>query len=223
MAPCSHVWHYKCIRPILNDHKNFPHFLCPNCRAVTDLEADLDDRLDEWWEDAQDAVKPKIDEPMNEIILEHGIQAETVTEQRDTEMNGVSQDLSLVASQSLSTQEGDNISPSMTTATDPSDNVTPSSNLLDRRNAAVTEQGGIRMPSEHIQYLRPITPPQPQMEDGNLDRPKLHTPTMDMLVSEGPMTPTNTAGPFVFDGGAGRASARRSLSDEASLHSMTHV
>ena len=49
VAPCSHVWHYKCIRPILNG-PTYPNFLCPNCRAVTDLEADVDDPVDfdEW-------------------------------------------------------------------------------------------------------------------------------------------------------------------------------
>jgi len=46
VAPCSHVWHYKCIRPILNDHRTWPQFLCPNCRAVADLEADVDDPYD---------------------------------------------------------------------------------------------------------------------------------------------------------------------------------
>lgn len=40
VAPCSHVWHYKCIRPIIV--KSYPQFLCPNCRAVCDLEADVD-------------------------------------------------------------------------------------------------------------------------------------------------------------------------------------
>ncbi|KZF26618.1 SMAD/FHA domain-containing protein, partial [Xylona heveae TC161] len=40
VAPCSHVWHYKCIRPILSG-SNWPQFLCPNCRAVADLEADV--------------------------------------------------------------------------------------------------------------------------------------------------------------------------------------
>ncbi|KAK9477573.1 hypothetical protein V1514DRAFT_333663 [Lipomyces japonicus] len=40
VAPCSHVWHYKCVRPIII--RNYPQFLCPNCRAVCDLEADVE-------------------------------------------------------------------------------------------------------------------------------------------------------------------------------------
>ncbi len=39
-APCSHTWHYKCIRPLIV--KAYPHFSCPNCRAVFDLEMDVE-------------------------------------------------------------------------------------------------------------------------------------------------------------------------------------
>ncbi|OAQ33416.1 hypothetical protein K457DRAFT_51527, partial [Linnemannia elongata AG-77] len=37
VAPCSHVYHYKCIRPMLMSHH--PGFLCPLCRTFADLEA----------------------------------------------------------------------------------------------------------------------------------------------------------------------------------------
>jgi hypothetical protein len=42
VAPCSHTWHYKCIRIIING-PHWPHFICPNCRSVADLEAELDE------------------------------------------------------------------------------------------------------------------------------------------------------------------------------------
>ncbi|KAH3660315.1 hypothetical protein OGAPHI_006901 [Ogataea philodendri] len=41
VSSCSHSWHYKCIRPIVV--KTYPQFLCPNCKAVCDMEADFDD------------------------------------------------------------------------------------------------------------------------------------------------------------------------------------
>lgn len=44
ISPCSHCWHYKCIRPIVI--KSYPQFLCPNCRETCDLEADLDEDSD---------------------------------------------------------------------------------------------------------------------------------------------------------------------------------
>ncbi|KAK5167634.1 uncharacterized protein LTR77_007333 [Saxophila tyrrhenica] len=41
VAPCTHVWHFKCIGSLLFG-PNYPHFTCPNCRAVADLQADPD-------------------------------------------------------------------------------------------------------------------------------------------------------------------------------------
>ncbi|PWN38030.1 uncharacterized protein FA14DRAFT_116601, partial [Meira miltonrushii] len=40
IAPCSHVFHYKCIRPLLNMHH--PGFSCPLCRTFADLEEDVE-------------------------------------------------------------------------------------------------------------------------------------------------------------------------------------
>ncbi|KZT54838.1 SMAD/FHA domain-containing protein, partial [Calocera cornea HHB12733] len=41
IAPCSHVFHYKCIRPLVE--KRYPGFMCPMCRCYADLDADVDD------------------------------------------------------------------------------------------------------------------------------------------------------------------------------------
>ncbi|KAF3294920.1 hypothetical protein TWF132_002834 [Orbilia oligospora] len=54
VAPCSHVWHYKCIRPIIET--TYPILSCPNCREIADLEADIEEPTDENWEDL-DKVK----------------------------------------------------------------------------------------------------------------------------------------------------------------------
>ncbi|KAI9232166.1 MAG: SMAD/FHA domain-containing protein [Podila humilis] len=47
VAPCSHVYHYKCIRPLLV--ANHPGFLCPLCRTFADLEdsVEIDDPIEE--------------------------------------------------------------------------------------------------------------------------------------------------------------------------------
>ncbi|KAK9459667.1 uncharacterized protein V1516DRAFT_680502 [Lipomyces oligophaga] len=59
VAPCSHVWHYKCIRPIII--RDYPQFLCPNCRAVCDLEADVDTPdLTAALESLSTASKPEV-------------------------------------------------------------------------------------------------------------------------------------------------------------------
>jgi hypothetical protein len=70
VAPCSHVWHYKCIRPILNGH-TWPNFLCPNCRAVADLEADVDDvpaDVGVWVDEDERGVEEAIAASRNESM-----------------------------------------------------------------------------------------------------------------------------------------------------------
>lgn len=47
VAPCSHVYHYKCIRPMLIQHH--PGFHCPLCRTYADLDdtVEIDDPIEE--------------------------------------------------------------------------------------------------------------------------------------------------------------------------------
>ncbi|BGP24331.1 membrane protein [Rhodotorula toruloides] len=45
IAPCSHVTHFKCIRPLIE--QNYPGFCCPLCRTYADLEADVEIDLPE--------------------------------------------------------------------------------------------------------------------------------------------------------------------------------
>ena len=40
IAPCSHAFHYKCIRPLLETHHSA--FSCPLCRTFADLEEDVE-------------------------------------------------------------------------------------------------------------------------------------------------------------------------------------
>ncbi|GAA98404.1 uncharacterized protein L969DRAFT_47718 [Mixia osmundae IAM 14324] len=40
IAPCSHCFHFKCIRPLLVQHH--PAFSCPICRTFADLDADVE-------------------------------------------------------------------------------------------------------------------------------------------------------------------------------------
>lgn len=58
VAPCSHTWHYKCVRSLL-DSPQYPSFICPNCRAAVDLEADVEDPPEEWEHmDTEEALEP---------------------------------------------------------------------------------------------------------------------------------------------------------------------
>jgi len=60
LAPCSHIFHYKCIRPILFSHHS--GFLCPLCRSFADLEAPIDNSVD--WEQvlAEEEAEIKLQE-----------------------------------------------------------------------------------------------------------------------------------------------------------------
>ncbi|ORY76039.1 SMAD/FHA domain-containing protein, partial [Protomyces lactucae-debilis] len=40
VAPCSHAYHFKCIRPLIL--QNYPNFLCCVCRKYADLEANVE-------------------------------------------------------------------------------------------------------------------------------------------------------------------------------------
>lgn len=47
IAPCSHAFHYKCIRPLLEAHNSA--FSCPLCRTFADLDEDVE-------------IEPEVDE-----------------------------------------------------------------------------------------------------------------------------------------------------------------
>lgn len=216
VAPCSHVWHYKCIRPILNDHKSWPQFLCPNCRAVTDLEADIEDPEDANWEDANGTESsPEMGaiDDTNDIIPE---QEEMVT-------SGEEDGLSHTTSRLLSIRDDSHLTPSVTASSDPTNGANTALGLLTRRGARrilppfshAGDRSASKSTSGAVQFLRPITPTQPLLEIDDFNESALRTPTTEMLIHDGPMTPTNNAGPFVFDGSAGRR-ANNGLSERAS-------
>lgn len=52
-SPCSHSYHYKCIRRVIL--RTYPQFSCPTCRALSDLEANEEsDSSDEEDEDTKE-------------------------------------------------------------------------------------------------------------------------------------------------------------------------
>ncbi|CEP14696.1 hypothetical protein [Parasitella parasitica] len=46
VSPCSHTYHFKCIRPLL---QSYPGFQCPLCRTYSDLEASVATEEDEVY------------------------------------------------------------------------------------------------------------------------------------------------------------------------------
>ncbi|KAL8694464.1 MAG: hypothetical protein Q9218_000876 [Villophora microphyllina] len=224
VAPCSHVWHYKCIRQLLNDHRTYPGFLCPNCRAMADLEADVDgeDAMDDWVdEDGSHASVAGADDA--EVPSPNGPQ-----EAAQQALNNEDESLADITSRQLSVRNGIDPPPdsaeytgvdapppsraALSPTTDHGNNSTTSPTLLNRRNGrhvtpprhvplpSMTEEQLASMPLSRDAFLRPM-----QTFLGNAEfLGDAITPSSEL----GPMTPTNNAGPFVFDGSAGRDSIR---------------
>ncbi|CAO3567321.1 unnamed protein product [Mortierella alpina] len=76
VAPCSHVYHYKCIRPMLIS--NHPGFLCPLCRTFADLDdtVEIDDPIDE-----------EIVAEGSAVVVEHGSNQGSVEQLTDPEQH----------------------------------------------------------------------------------------------------------------------------------------
>lgn len=69
VSPCSHTYHYKCIRPLLS---SYPGFQCPICRTYSDLEASV--ATEEEEEQLLTSNKPT-----DEIIVDEPLDIEPTT------------------------------------------------------------------------------------------------------------------------------------------------
>jgi len=184
VAPCSHVWHYKCIRPILNG-PTWPNFLCPNCRAVADLEEDVEDMGEfEDWEGDDEVVNGAT---APDAIAEQGDRHVT-PRASVAPINGADSDSGGVDLTDLH-QQITNIENQSVLAT-PDRQLTPPT-------SSVTQPVPINVNGANdYMGLSPLHPP------------NANGLTPDR-VQDGPMTPRNDAGPFVLDGSAGRAAGSR--------------
>jgi E3 ubiquitin-protein ligase DMA1/2 len=184
------VWHYKCIRPILNGH-TWPNFLCPNCRAVADLEADVEEAEEDWEEDSieealaasrhdsesgaggssseePDGVRtPRAMEPLSDLPNGHA-----VVSSADNHEGVLGNSLTPIST--LDDEE--------TQVVPIAHSVPPSTTTSAPRAIPIRSTPG---PAGTTSYELTVGPP------GH----------------EGPMTPRNDAGPFVLDGGAGTTTA----------------
>ena len=62
IAPCSHTFHYKCIRPLIESHH--PAFSCPLCRTFADLDEDVEVEIE--YEEAE------LEEVEEDVAVEEG-------------------------------------------------------------------------------------------------------------------------------------------------------
>ncbi|KAF2705949.1 FHA domain-containing protein [Pleomassaria siparia CBS 279.74] len=200
VAPCSHVWHYKCIRPILNG-PTWPNFLCPNCRAVADLEADVEDpgEFEEWDDDAAQ---------VEEESKQNG-------EEKSADRHVTPRSSTMPLINHAATADD-----SATDFMQFSDLEAAISNITIGESLNGIASQPVPNPSTPQRFM-PAAPTSPVTQSvainitGISERsglsplyPAVANALSPNGVAEGPMTPRNDAGPFVLDGSAGRASGR---------------
>ncbi|QSZ35057.1 hypothetical protein DSL72_007921 [Monilinia vaccinii-corymbosi] len=249
VAPCSHTWHYKCIRVVING-PTWPHFICPNCRTVADLEAELDEPDVDWEElAASDDEVEAVSEPAAATTATTAIphNTESVAEEA-----AIPQAANLTAapnppepetSEPLDTHHlEDDLDTSDESSTDPhaheaglediaflhvedspasSTSATPTprvNNYATRRvnNYATVPPVDI-IPRKPVPTVSTRSSSRVQHTPGSPSPNGIHPALIDPLTGEGPRTPRNDVGPFVFDGSAGRTHGVRLVSGSDNL------
>ncbi|KAK2741297.1 hypothetical protein FQN55_008394 [Onygenales sp. PD_40] len=202
MAACAHVWHYKCIRRLIHSPE-YPIFQCPNCRAYTDLSAEVDDSNDPF-EDAAAAEPPNSrDQPVQDTVFPNNLTPPglpTSTEERlsPSSANRPSDDDRLAAAtRNMSIEANGN------------SNSNSRPRTADRSNAQVNGTDGasecsrspnIDIPnnwSPHNQSLRAQAARRQPLQQGE-------AAGGNEMFEDTPLTPRNDFGPLAFDGRAGR-------------------
>lgn len=185
----------------------YPHFVCPNCRTVADLEAELDDPFanGNWGEapadDSEDVgaenehpVEPATStsaerqnnvEPTREALQQDQSEIEPTS---DSDSHPVGADGRYVAGRH--TPSSDSESPPAET----SNSTVSAVDIVPRRSTSEVAPSAVPLPS----ISSAVDGSLPQ----DLSPPRF--PTIADGVPDGPMTPRNDLGPFIFDGGAGR-------------------
>ena len=176
-------------------NSQYPQFQCPNCRAYTDLEADVDIDMEEW------AEEESADQD-NDLEID---QTDRPGSHTNPEMVPNDADQSPPATNGDALDEDTHIADA---APEPQRNPSTSSLLSRRQDRATSENNlsprGIPMPTR---------PTETEMHNHLAQqRTQTESPNAEQIIAgEGPLTPRNNAGPFVFDGSGSRTGNRRHL------------
>lgn len=200
MAACAHVWHYKCVSRLIHT-PDYPMFQCPNCRAYTDLSAEVDDSNDFEEEVHQDSGP----EPELEPVEEHGtFQEESAVSSQPGDGgddNHLTNGTHSIAVQDFSREA------------DLAFNVQGLS-LHDGNGSAGETEGGNRSISS-LSMDHGQASGDDMVRSANIDIPRprrlgssmTHVPTTQQhrmeMGEDNPLTPRNDSGPLAFDGRAG--------------------
>lgn len=199
VAPCSHTWHYKCIRSLLTS-ASYPIFICPNCRAAADLEAEVEDP--EEWE--------QLDSDEGAIAAQEGALLQPPSADPNNTPSAPRRSREsvrsarLLAAQQQQSQPAE--VPDVTMLLDPSPPPEREDSPAQFDGAATLANPGVL--SHTMSTPMPIpSAAQRILPDGRRET-RTPSPTGAPVTNgpEGPITPRNDAGPWVFDGSGVRLS-----------------
>ncbi|KAL4901662.1 hypothetical protein BDW74DRAFT_72022 [Aspergillus multicolor] len=188
MAACAHVWHYKCVSRLIHT-PDYPMFQCPNCRAYTDLSAEVDDSNDYEAESAKQDLDSKKES------------AEEVRSTTCSPQPGTS------CTSNVSGSSEDPRTPEL-----PADNLianVESMHLADGNPPMQSPESVTSAPNSNIDVLglesltQSSTTVPSRQEELRVD-----TPMRSESSDENPMTPRNDSGPLAFDGRASMSEDR---------------
>jgi hypothetical protein len=197
---------------------------------MTDLEADVDDVDEEGWDD--EGIEKDLD--INDVHMaeSNGTHLEHSTFMNSGMKSGDGELPAPPSSRILSVQNGQGPSHSISNvasnfANGP-DQALGSVGVMYRRNISRTNTGSSmgdaaasrpdavsRGGQSFSRFSRPVTPIQSLSRDDQMTPDGSPSGRGEILGRDGPITPTNHAGPFVFDGSGGRRVGPSPASDAA--------
>jgi hypothetical protein len=200
VAPCSHVWHFKCIRNLING-ANFPNFLCPNCRFSADLEADVEPPED-YEDDFEDDADMVLDDEERGVV---GVS--DVEEESDARVVGIGIDNAGSADvNNTSYVQVNPMGPSTSNGQNeerpvqlPQPSQSPPIKARSTRSTPQEPSPRATTPTSDTQFALAagVINMRSTQQDEDLDDDQADAREHTV----GPMTPRNDAGPFVLDGG----------------------
>ncbi|KAK3295768.1 uncharacterized protein B0H64DRAFT_323343 [Chaetomium fimeti] len=203
VAPCSHTWHYKCIRSLLSS-PSFPIFICPNCRAAADLEAEVEDP-EEWEQlDSDEGAIAQQGALLQPPLVDPNSQnSNSPSAPRRSRESARSARLFAAQQQQQQSQPAEVSNMDLLLSSSPPQQESPP-----QLDGAVT-LADPTMLSHTLSTPMPIpSPAQRTLPDGRRET-RTPSPTGAPVANghEGPITPRNDAGPWVFDGSGVRLSS----------------
>ncbi|KAK2871870.1 hypothetical protein FQN49_002744 [Arthroderma sp. PD_2] len=210
MAACAHVWHYKCIRRLIHSPE-YPMFQCPNCRAYTDLNAEVDDSNEAYEAKPTNAQLPN---PSN--FPPPAVENNTNTNSRTRNNSSTNPPIVYTHVETDGTLAA--ATGNMTLESDPEPEVEPELEQPEHADRELYHPAMPELPespvandvqrSQSIDVQRSqsidILSPNSTLQAGTGRRRVADSNNRDTIFVEDPLTPRNDTGLLALDGRAGR-------------------